>query len=123
MNICPTLRKATVKLYGYLSFLIVTEIALISAYVLVGLLSYLRLCSFISSAKGLFTDLPFDNTAILIVVILNVLNSLVPTYTDSLVLYLLVKEKASHSDIKIELVFLMGTPIFLKFGRLANAMM
>ena len=56
-------------------------------------------------------------------VILNVLNSLVPIYTDSLVLYLLVKEKVSHSESKIELVSSMGTPIFLKFMRLANAMM
>jgi hypothetical protein len=57
------------------------------------------------------------------VVILNVLNSLVPVYTDSLVLYFLVKEKASHSDSKIKLVFSMGTPILLKFMRLANAVM
>lgn len=56
-------------------------------------------------------------------VILNVLNSLVPIYTDSLVLYLLVKEKVSHSESKIELVSSMGTPIFLKFMRLANAVM
>jgi hypothetical protein len=57
------------------------------------------------------------------VVILNVLNSLVPIYTDSLVLYLLVKEKASHSDSKIKLVSSMGTPILLKFIRFANAVM
>ena len=56
-------------------------------------------------------------------VILNVLNSLVPVYTDSLVLYLLVKETASHSDSKIKLAFSMGTPILLKFMRLANAVM
>jgi hypothetical protein len=55
------------------------------------------------------------------VVILNVLNSLVPIYTDSLVLYPLVKEKASHLDSKIKLVSSMGTPILLKFIRLANA--
>jgi hypothetical protein len=46
-NISPTLRKATVKLYGYLSFVIATEIALINAYVLVSLFSYLHLCSLI----------------------------------------------------------------------------
>jgi hypothetical protein len=51
------------------------------------------------------------------------LNSLVPVYTDSLVLYLLMKEKASHSDSMIKLVFSMGTPILLKFMRLANAVM
>jgi hypothetical protein len=57
------------------------------------------------------------------VVILNVLNSLVPVYTDSLVLYLLVKEKATDSDSKIKLVLEMGSPILLKFMRLANAVM
>jgi hypothetical protein len=57
------------------------------------------------------------------VVILNVLNSLVPVYTDSLVLYILVKEKASHSDSKLKLAFSMGTPILLKFMRLAKAVM
>jgi hypothetical protein len=62
-NISPTLRKATVKLYGYLSFVIATEIALINAYVLVSLFSYLHLRLLISSAKGLFMDLTFDNTA------------------------------------------------------------
>jgi hypothetical protein len=50
-NISPTLRKATVKLYGYLSFVIATEIALINAYVLVSLSSYLHLCSLIFFCK------------------------------------------------------------------------
>jgi hypothetical protein len=57
------------------------------------------------------------------VIILNVLNSLVPVYIDSLVLYLLEKEKASYSDSKIELLSLMGTSILLKFIRLAVAAM
>jgi len=34
-NASPALRKATVKLYGYLSLIIGTEIALINVYVLV----------------------------------------------------------------------------------------
>ena len=51
MNISPTLRKATAKLSGNLSFVIATEIALINADVLVSILSYLRMCSIISSAK------------------------------------------------------------------------
>lgn len=38
-NISPTLRKATAKLYGYLSLIVGAEIALINAYVLVGRLS------------------------------------------------------------------------------------
>jgi hypothetical protein len=64
-NLSPTLRKATAKLYGYVSFVIATEIALINAYVLASIFSYLHLCSLISSAKGLFMDLTFDNTATL----------------------------------------------------------
>jgi hypothetical protein len=62
-NLSPTLRKVTVKLYGYLSFVIATEISLINAYVLVSLFSYLHLCSLIYSAKGFVMDLTFDNTA------------------------------------------------------------
>ena len=38
-NTSPTLRKATLKLYGYLSLIIGAEIAMINAYVLVGTLS------------------------------------------------------------------------------------
>ncbi|KAF8474373.1 hypothetical protein DFH94DRAFT_684106 [Russula ochroleuca] len=105
-NISPTLRKATAKLYGYLSLIIGAEIALINAYVLV--------CSWIS---------PSTTLQPLTVAILNVLNSLVPVYTDSLVLFYLVMEKASHSDSKINLVSSMGTPILLKFMRLAHAVM
>lgn len=62
-NVSPTLRKATVKLYGYLSFVIATEIALINAYVLVSfiVLSPPVLIDFF--CKGLFMDLTFDNTA------------------------------------------------------------
>ena len=59
----PTLRKVMIKLYNYLSFVIVTEIALISACVLVSLFSHLHLCSLFSSAKGLCMDLTFDKTA------------------------------------------------------------
>lgn len=122
-NISPTLRKATVKLYGYLSFVIATEIALINVYVLVSLFSYLHLLSLIFPQKVCSWISPSTTLQPLTVVILNVLNSLVPVYTDSLVLYHLVKEKASHSDSKIKLVFSMGTPILLKFIRLANAVM
>ena len=62
-NLSPTLRKAAVKFYGYLSFVIATEIALINAYVLVSLYPNLYLYSLISFAQGLFMDLTFDNTA------------------------------------------------------------
>jgi hypothetical protein len=78
------------------------------------LIPSVKVCSWVS---------PSTTLQPLTVVILNVLNSLVPVYTDSLVLYHLVKEKASHSDSKIKLVSSMGTAILLKFMRLANAVM
>ena len=123
-NLSPTLRKAAVKLFGYLSFVIATEIALINAYVLVSLYTNLYLYSLIFFLHKVCSWIsPSTTLQPLTVVILNVLNSLVPVYTDSLVLYFLVKEKASHSDSKINLVFSMGTPVLLKFMRLANAVM
>jgi hypothetical protein len=124
-NISPTLRKATVKLYGFLSFVFATEIALINAYVLVSLFSHLHLRSLLEFLPQKVCSWISPSTTLqpLTVVILNVLNSLVPVYTDSLVLYLLVKEKASYSESKIKLVSSMGAPILLKFMRLANAVM
>ena len=53
--------------------------------------------------------------------VLNILNNLVPVYTESLVLFHLVKEKASHSNSKINLVSSLGAPVLLKFIRLANS--
>jgi hypothetical protein len=122
-NISPTLRKATAKLYGYLSLIIGAEIALINAYVLVSILSFLHLGSLTPSPKVCSWISPSTTLQPLTVAILNVLNSLVPVYTDSLVLFYLVMEKASHSDSKINLVSSMGTPILLKFMRLAHAVM
>ena len=57
------------------------------------------------------------------VVALNALNSVVPVYTDSLVLIHLIKEKASQSNSKVKLVSTMGTPVLLKCARLASAVM
>jgi hypothetical protein len=62
-NISPTLRKATVKLYGYLSLIIGAEIALINAYVLVGV-TILSPPGIVNSfCKGLFMDFTLDDTA------------------------------------------------------------
>jgi hypothetical protein len=55
--------------------------------------------------------------------VLNVLNSVIPVYTDSVILFHLVKEKASQSASRITLVTTMGAPILLKFARLASAIM
>lgn len=55
------------------------------------------------------------------VVILNVLNSLVPVFTDTLVLIHLIKEKVAQSDSMVNLVSTMGAPILLKCMRLSSA--
>ncbi|KAI9438770.1 hypothetical protein H4582DRAFT_2057387 [Lactarius indigo] len=105
-NFSPTLRKATVQLYGYISLIIGLEIAFINSYVL--------LCSWIS---------PSTTLQPLTVVTLNLLNSIIPVFTDSVILFHLVKEKASQSNSRIELIRTMGTPVFLKFARLVSAVL
>jgi len=105
-NASPALRKATVKLYGYLSLIIGAEIALINVYVLI--------CSWIS---------PSSTLQPLTVVILNVLNSIVPLFTDSLTLFHLLKEKASHSDSRVSLASTLSAAVLLKCVRLAGAVM
>jgi hypothetical protein len=54
---------------------------------------------------------------------LNLLNSIIPVFTDSVILFHLVKEKASQSNSRAELVATMGTPVFLKFARLVSAVL
>lgn len=120
-NVSPTLRKATLNLYGYLSLIVGAEITLINAYVLVGILAYLHLGSLIPSPKGCSWISPSTTLQPLTVTALNILNNLVPVYTESLVLFHLVKEKASHSNSKINLVSSLGAPVLLKFIRLANS--
>ncbi|KAI0293712.1 hypothetical protein B0F90DRAFT_1670713 [Multifurca ochricompacta] len=105
-NTSPALRKATLQLYGYLSLIIGAEIALVNAYVLV--------CSWISPSTALQP---------LTVVILNVLNSIIPIFTDSVILFHLVKEKASHTDSRTRLIATTGGPILFKFARLVGAAM
>jgi hypothetical protein len=58
-NTSPALRKATLKLYGYLSLIIGAEIAMINAYVLVGTL-LIPLALVNSSHVGLLIYLPID---------------------------------------------------------------
>jgi len=59
----------------------------------------------------------------LTVVTLNVLNSLVPVFTDSLALFHLLKEKASHSNSRVGLASTFSAAILLKCVRLAGAVM
>jgi hypothetical protein len=112
-----------VKLYRYLSFIIGAEIALLNAYVLVRLLYFLYSHSLILSEKVCSWISPSTTLHPLTVAVLNVLNSVIPVFTDSVILFHLVKEKASQSDSKITLVATMGAPILLKFARLATAIM
>jgi len=100
------LRKATVQLYGYLSLIIGAEIAFINAYVLA--------CSWIS---------PSTTLQPLTIVTLNLLNSIIPVFTDSVILFRLVQEKASQSNSRTELITTMGTPVLLKFARLISAVL
>jgi hypothetical protein len=61
-NTSPALRKATAKLYGYLSLIVGAEIAMINAYVLVGTLPLILLVFADFFYQGLFMDLPIDYT-------------------------------------------------------------
>jgi hypothetical protein len=122
-NSSAALRKATIQLYGYLSLIIGAEIAFINAYVLVSTpfqpLRYLvnpliKACSWIS---------PSTTLQPLTIVTLNLLNSIIPVFTDSVILFQLVKDKASQSNSRTELIATMGTPVFLKFARLVSAVL
>jgi len=73
-----------------------------------------KLCSWIS---------PSTTLQPLTVVTLNLLNSIIPVFTDSVILFHLVKEKASQSNSRTELIATMGTPVFLKFARLVSAVL
>ena len=57
------------------------------------------------------------------IVTLNLLNSIIPVFTDSVILFHLVKEKAAQSNSRTELIATMGTPVFLKFARLVSAVL
>ncbi|KAF8267116.1 hypothetical protein EI94DRAFT_1830260 [Lactarius quietus] len=105
-NSSATLRKATVQLYGYLSLIIGAEIAFINAYVLA--------CTWIS---------PSTTLQPLTIVTLNLLNSIIPVFTDSVILFHLVKEKASQSNSRTELIATMGTPVLLKIARIVSAVL
>ena len=71
-------------------------------------------CSYIS---------PSTTLQPLTIVTLNLLNSIIPVLTDSVILFHLVKEKASQLNSRTELIATMGTPVFLKFARLVSAVL
>lgn len=57
----------------------------------------------------------------LTVVILSILNGVAPILTDSILLAHIVVERLEHSKSRLRLAMTMAAPVFLKFGRLANA--
>jgi len=72
----------------------------------------LKLCSWLS---------PSTTLEPLTVVILSVLNGVMPILTDSILLTHIVVERLEHSKSPLRLAMTMAAPVFLKFGRLANA--
>ncbi|KAH9057170.1 hypothetical protein EDB87DRAFT_1686576 [Lactarius vividus] len=57
----------------------------------------------------------------LTIVIMGILNGVMPILTDSILLMHIVLESIEHSKSPWRLAMTMAAPIFLKFGRLANA--
>ena len=72
----------------------------------------LKLCSWLS---------PSTTLEPLTVTILSILNGVMPILTDSILLTHIVIERLEHSKSRLRLVMTMAAPVFLKFGRLANA--
>jgi hypothetical protein len=57
----------------------------------------------------------------LTIVIMGILNSVMPILTDSILLMHILIERIEHSKSPWRLAMTMAAPVFLKFGRLANA--
>lgn len=51
---------------------------------------------------------------------MGILNDVTPIVTDSVLLLHIVIERIEHSKSPVRLALTMATPVFLKFGRLAN---
>ena len=71
-----------------------------------------KLCSWLS---------PSTTLEPLTIVILGILNGVMPILTDSILLTHIVIERLEHSKSRLRLAMAMAAPVFLKFGRLANA--
>ncbi|KAI0258273.1 hypothetical protein BC834DRAFT_99906 [Gloeopeniophorella convolvens] len=105
-NASPMLRQAGAQLYGYLSLAVGMEITMINVYLLV--------CSWLS---------PSTTLQPVTIVTLNLLNNIVPIYTDTVILFQLVKEKASQSGSRWKLIATMGLPVLMKMARLLSVAM
>jgi hypothetical protein len=71
-----------------------------------------KLCSWLS---------PSTTLEPLTIVIMGILNGVMPILTDSILLMHIVVERIEHSKSRFRLAIIMAAPVFLKFGRLANA--
>ena len=71
-----------------------------------------KLCSWLS---------PLTTLEPLTIVIMGILNGVMPIVTDSILLTHIVVERLEHSKSRFRLAMTMAAPVFLKFGRLANA--
>ena len=72
----------------------------------------LKLCSWLS---------PSTTLEPLTVVSLSIINGVMPILTDTILLTHIVIERLEHSKSRLRLAMAMAAPVFLKFGRLANA--
>ncbi|KAF8263778.1 hypothetical protein EI94DRAFT_1703742 [Lactarius quietus] len=104
VNANPSIRQKAAVSLGILFFLFGLEISLVNIYAL--------LCSRLS---------PSTTLEPLTIVLMGIINGIMPILTDSILLMHIVIERMEHSKSPWRLAMTMAAPVFLKFGRLANA--
>jgi hypothetical protein len=116
--------KAAVAL-SILFLLFGLEISLVNIYALVSCftvqLSIAQLLTTRKSAKLCSRLSPPTTLEPLTIVIMGILNGVMPILTDSILLMHIVIERIEHAKSPWRLALIMAAPVFLKFGRLANA--
>lgn len=104
VNANPSIRRTAAVSLSALFLVFGLEISLVNVYAL--------LCSWLS---------PSTTLGPLTVVIMGILNGVMPIMTDSILLVHIAIERIEHSKSPWRLAMTMAAPVFLKFGRLANA--
>ncbi|KAH9074383.1 hypothetical protein EDB83DRAFT_1958744 [Lactarius deliciosus] len=104
VNANPSIRQKAAVSLSILFLVFGLEISLVNVYAL--------LCSQLSPSATLEP---------LTIVIMGIINGVMPILTDSILLMYIVLERIEHSKSFWRLAMTMAAPIFLKFGRLANA--
>ncbi|KAH9172781.1 hypothetical protein EDB89DRAFT_861180 [Lactarius sanguifluus] len=104
VNANPSVRQKVAVSLSVLILVFGLEISLVNVYAL--------LCSQLS---------PSTTLEPLTIVIMGILNGVMPIMTDSILLMHILLERIEHSKSPWQLVMTMAAPVFLKFGRLANA--